>query len=154
MYRIYLATFLLFSLVVSSSASGNSYVVMSSTDSTVKENIDIADLRDIFLGNRLFWRNGERIFPAHIPKETQKMKVFLNQVLSMSPRKFNKHWRRRLFSGKGHPPLELDSDRKTIDYVKTTNGAIGVIGRLPKKRDSHLFFFKPSNDGHSLKLTE
>jgi hypothetical protein len=123
---------------------------MSSTDSSIKENIDLADLRDIFLGNRLFWRNGERIFAAHINKEAKQMKKFLKNVLHMSPRKYNKYWRRRLFSGKGHPPVEINSDKKTIDYVKKTNGSIGIIGTMPKVQEKDLFFFKAASDGHSL----
>jgi hypothetical protein len=123
---------------------------MSSTDATIKENIDVADLRDIFLGNRLFWRDGERIFAAHIQKETRQMRQFLKDVLSMSPRKYNKYWRRRLFSGKGHPPVEITSDKKTIDYVKKTDGAIGIIGKVPKNKEEDLYFFKASGDGHSL----
>lgn len=147
MYRKYLTIILLIS---SSFCFANSYIVMSSTDSTIKENIDVADLRDIFLGNRVFWRNGDRIFAAHINKEQRHMKLFLKNVLSMSPRKFNKYWRRRLFSGKGHPPMEIDSDVKTIDYVKKTNGSIGIIGNIPKVIDENLYFFKAALDGHSL----
>ena len=78
------------------------------------------------------------------------MKEFLEDVLSMSPRKYNRYWRRKLFSGKGHPPVEIESDRKTLDYVTKTNGAIGIINNLPKTAKSNLYFFKPSTDGHTL----
>ena len=88
MYRKYLILILVIS---SSFCYANSYIVMSSTDAATKENIDVADLRDIFLGNRLFWRDGERIFAAHIQKETRQMRRFLKNVLSMSPRKYNKY---------------------------------------------------------------
>ena len=89
-------------------------------------------------------------FAAHIQKETRQMRQFLKDVLSMSPRKYNKYWRRRLFSGKGHPPVEITSDKKTIDYVKKTDGAIGIIGKVPKNKEEDLYFFKASGDGHSL----
>lgn len=148
MYRKYL--FFITLLLSANLSFATSYIVLSSTDSTIKENIDIADLRDIFLGNRVFWRNGERIFPAHIQKEQKQMKNFLKNVLSMSPRKFNKYWRRRLFSGKGHPPIEINSDLKTIDYIKKTNGSIGIVGRKPRTIAENLHYFKPSKDGHSL----
>jgi hypothetical protein len=148
MYRKY--PFFIILLLAVNTSFASSYIVLSSTDSTIKENIDIADLRDIFLGNRVFWRNGERIFPAHIQKEQKQMKRFLKEVLSMSPRKFNKYWRRRLFSGKGHPPIEIHSDIKTIDYVKKTIGSIGIIGTKPKVFGENLHYFKASRDGHSL----
>ena len=147
MYRILLSYLF---LSFSSFALANSYVVMSSSDSTIKESIDIQDLRDIYLGNRLFWRNGERIFAAHINKESKQMKRFMKSVLSMTPRKYNKYWRRRLFSGKGHPPVEIDNDRKTIDYIRKTEGAIGIVGRRPKRASKYLYFFKASDDGHTL----
>ncbi len=147
MYRKYL---LIGILLITQVSFASSYIVMSSTDSAIKENIDITDLRDIFLGNRLFWRNGERIFAAHIQKESKHMKKFLKNVLSMSPRKYNKYWRRRLFSGKGHPPIEINSDKRTIDYVRKTDGAIGITATLPNISDKSLFFFKSSRDGHTL----
>jgi len=150
MYIRYLVTFLLLSMT----SYANSYVVMSSTDSFVEENVDIKDLRDIFLGHRVLWRNGDRIFPAHISKTSSYMKGFLENVISMSPRQYNKYWRRRLFSGKGHPPVELKSDIKVLRYVLKTEGAIAVISKLPKRKYKGLFFFKPDENENRLNRVE
>jgi hypothetical protein len=130
-----------------SAKADNSYIVMSSTDSIVQENVDIKDLKDIFLGHRVLWRNGDRIFPAHIRKTSSYMNKFLESVLSMSPRQYNKYWRRRLFSGKGHPPVEFNNDDKVLSYVQKTEGAIAIISKLPKKKYTGLHFFQPVSDG-------
>lgn len=148
MYRIYLTLILLFSF----SAWGQPYLVLSSTDSSVVEKIDVEDLRDIFLGNRIFWRNGSRIYSAHVPKETKTMKRFLKKVLSMSPSQYNKYWRRKLFSGKGHPPMEIESEKLAYEYIMKTNGSLGIVQHLPKRRPKNLFFFRPASDGKTLDL--
>lgn len=151
MYRINLFIIL---ILVSANAWSKSYVVLSSTSQSVKESIDVLDLRDIFLGHKLYWRDGKRIFPAHFNKKSKTMKVFLDTVLDMSPRKFNNYWRRRLFSGKGHPPIEHESAGETLEYIKRTNGAVGIVGNLPKKKIAGLYFFKPATDGRSLNLVK
>ncbi len=141
-----------FLLIFLNQAHANSkYIVLSSTEAPVIERIDTDDLRDIYLGNRIFWKNGKRIFPSHIEKSSDTMKYFLNKVLSMNPRQYNKYWRRRLFSGKGHPPIELENDNKTLDYVKKTNGALGLVDKVPRVVDKGLYFFQPSTDGYTLK---
>jgi hypothetical protein len=148
MYIRYLLLFLL--LTTTSAKADIKYYVMSSTKSSVNENIDLNDLREIFLGNRVFWRSGERIYPAHVSTRTNNMKSFIDEVLSMSPRQYNKYWRRRLFSGKGHPPKELENDTKIIDFVKKTDGSIGLLSALPKSFEKNLYYFRSANDGQSL----
>ncbi|OUR93584.1 hypothetical protein A9Q84_19135 [Halobacteriovorax marinus] len=141
----------LFILLSLGAQAQTSYLVMSSTESSIDESIDLSDLRDIYLGNRIFWRNGDRIFPAHTTAKSNNITLFLKKVLYMSPRKYNKYWRRRLFSGKGHPPKELENDKNIIDYVKKTEGAIGLISQVPSTMDAGLFYFAPDNDGYGLK---
>jgi len=155
MYIRDLALFLLLmALPVSALAQSNTYIVMSSSDSAIEESVDLKDLRDIFLGHRILWRNGDRIFAAHIKKQSSEMVEFLNDVIGMTPRKFNRYWRRRLFSGKGHPPIELDSDKKAIDYVYKTEGAIAVVSKLPTKKYKGLHFFEPVKSEARLHLIE
>lgn len=150
MYIRYLLLFLILTPV----AIADSYVVMSSTESAIEENVDLKDLKDIFLGHRVLWRNGERIFAAHIGKKSSHMIDFLNNVISMNPRQYNKYWRRRLFSGKGHPPIELESDRKVLEYVHRTEGAIAVISSLPSKKYKGLHFFSPKKSENRLEPIE
>ncbi len=155
MYISYLKLILLLMTIsLSSLAQNGTYIVMSSTDSVIEESVDLKDLRDIFLGHRILWRNGDRIFAAHIDKTSPQMVNFLKDVISMSPRKFNKYWRRRLFSGKGHPPIELDSDKKAIDYVYKTEGAIAVVSKLPTTKFKGLHFFAPVKSEDRLELVE
>lgn len=142
---------LLLSATLNSAILAETYVVMSGTKATVKEKIDLNDLREIYMGHRIFWTDGERIYPSHIDKESSSMNIFLNQVLSMNPRQFNKYWRRRLFSGKGHPPKEIENDRQALDYVRKTKGSIAIVSRLPSRPLKNIFYFKPQKDYQTLK---
>lgn len=99
------------------------------------------------MGYRVLWRNGDRIFTSHIKMNSIHMKRFLKDVVSLSPRQFNKYWRRRLFSGKGHPPLEFKTDKKVLDYVHKTDGAIGIVSKIPKRNIAGLLFIDSTDNG-------
>lgn len=148
---MYIRYLILFTLLSSASTFADvKYYVMSKAKSSVNENIDLNDLREIYLGNRIFWRSGDRIFPAHVTTRDGVITHFLDEVLSMSPRQYNKYWRRKLFAGKGHPPKELENDTKIIDFVKKTDGSIGLLSAAPKRLDKTLYYFRSANDGQSL----
>ena len=39
----------------------------------------------------------------------------------------NRHWAKLKFTGKGKPPKKLSSDREVLQWVSSTEGAIGYI---------------------------
>jgi ABC-type phosphate transport system substrate-binding protein len=108
------------------------YFVLSS--SNVKEKgLDKATIKKIFLGNKLFWDSGERILPVHLPVNSKSFKSFLSEVVNMDSAQFLSYWRRKLFSGRAHPPKQLSKDDSIIKFIQENPEGIGVISNFPKE---------------------
>lgn len=149
MYRLYLAFIL--TLIFSTNSFG-SYLVLSSKESSVKERLSLPDIKNIFLGKKIFWNDGSRIYRVHIKQDSDQMKKFLESILKMTSREFNKYWRRKLFAGKGHPPTEFKTEEEALNYISKNAGSVGIVGSKPEKYNDGLYFFKPDSNGKELVL--
>lgn len=100
--------------------------------------ITYEDLRDIYLGKRIYWDEKRvRIKAAILIDESAVTESFLKDVLYKNITQFNKLWRRKLFSGSGVPPRRFKIEDELIDYISKTDGAIGVLGvRRPAKKNT------------------
>ena len=122
----------LFIILSSATICAKDYFVLSSTN--VKEkNLDKKTIKKIFLGNKLFWSSGERILPVHLPVETKAFKSFLSEIVNMDEAQFLSYWRRKLFSGRAHPPKQLRRDENIIEFIQEHPEGIGVISSFPSK---------------------
>ncbi|WP_127714606.1 hypothetical protein [Halobacteriovorax sp. HLS] len=131
--KIILVLFLFFS----SKGFSKEYFVLSSTN--VKEsNISKEVVRKIFLGNKLFWESGERILPVHLPVQTKAFKTFLSEVVQMDSSQFLSYWRRKMFSGRAHPPKQLLRDDSIIEYIQNNPQGIGVISSYPESKSEDI----------------
>jgi hypothetical protein len=90
------------------------------------DSVSAADLRDIALGNKKQWKNGDLITfvtlssgPVH--------EEFLKIYAAKSPVQFSSYWKRELFSGKGKPPRHFESEAALVRFVAETAGALGYV---------------------------
>ena len=128
-------TFFSILLLFSSVSFSKDYFVLSS--SKVKEaNISKDIVKRIFLGNKLFWESGERILPVHLPVKTKAFKKFLTDVVDMDSSQFLSYWRRKMFSGRAHPPKQLSKDDSIIKFIQDNPEGIGVISSYPNPKVS------------------
>jgi ABC-type phosphate transport system substrate-binding protein len=92
------------------------------------EKLSKDDVRSIFLG-RLF------VFPAtdfevnalDQANSSDLREWFYLQLANKSRRKMNTYWARYLFTGKGQPPLALESDQSIVDMVSISPHTIGYL---------------------------
>lgn len=90
-----------------------------------------AHVAEIFLKTQIKWSDGTRIRPVDQPIRSAVRARFLAAVYDKEPRLILRYWQRKIFSGRGYPPLELPSDERVLDYVRRTSGAIGYVEELP-----------------------
>lgn len=107
------------------SALASDYLLVTSQKSPI-EKLSQKDIRAIFVGDKLFWSDGQRIFPARVGEDTIS-EQFLKEKVGMSLSEFNTHWRRRAFSGRAIPPRKFESTKDLMDYLNSEPGAIGLI---------------------------
>ncbi len=93
----------------------------------VPNQISMNELKEIFLGNKIFWPNNERIFVAIVEKDEQFAEEFLQKYLNKNFDDYIAYWRRKLFSGKGIPPRKFKTNKTFVEFIAQTEGALGII---------------------------
>ncbi|NIM11452.1 MAG: hypothetical protein GTO45_36925 [Candidatus Aminicenantes bacterium] len=91
------------------------------------------DIRDIFTGKKKRWENNGKITLA-VLKNSAVHKQFLKQFVSKTPSQFRNYWREKVFTGEGKSPRSFKTEKRLIDFVANTKGAIGYISFPQDKR--------------------
>jgi ABC-type phosphate transport system substrate-binding protein len=119
--RVLAAIFL--SPVTSSFAANYSVIInKSNTEDAIARN----ELRSIFLGDKVKWKNNKYIKIA-IPEDENILKEFLHSELGMTPSQFNNQWKKLVFTGKASMPQTFTEKSQIIEYLASNPGAIGVV---------------------------
>jgi hypothetical protein len=58
-------------------------------------------------------------------------------VLKRSVAAVRNYWQQRIFSGRGVPPPELDSDEEIVAYVLKHRGAVGYVSGSAELRGTN-----------------
>ena len=90
-----------------------------------------ADLKEIFLGKKVQWKDNTKIRFA-ILKESDPHKTFLRTYINKSTQQYSNYWRKMVFTGKGRIPKSFATSSEMMKYVSSTNGAIGYVGSSTK----------------------
>ena len=80
-----------------------------------------------FLRKTSRWPHGEMIRPVDQDSGAGARQKFSQDVLRRSVGAVRIYWQQLIFSGRGLPPPELESDQDVIRYVARNNGAIGYV---------------------------
>jgi ABC-type phosphate transport system substrate-binding protein len=84
-------------------------------------------LADAFLKRATRWGDGQTIQPVDQKPDTEARRRFSKIVLRKSVAAVRNYWQQRIFSGRGVPPPELDSDAAVVDYVRKHRGSVGYV---------------------------
>jgi hypothetical protein len=84
-------------------------------------------LSDAFLKKTTRWKDGESLRPVDLRPDSSARKRFSESVLKRSVAAVRSYWAQRIFSGRGVPPPELDSDDAAVDYVLKHRGGVGYV---------------------------
>lgn len=88
---------------------------------------DKYSINRLFLGKDKTFANKTSVLLVAQSQNTIASQEFNSKVLEKNAKQLNAHWSRLVFTGKGTPPDELDSDVEVITRVKENNNAIGYI---------------------------
>ena len=86
-----------------------------------------AFLADVFLKNVTRWSDDETIRPVDQRPNNAVRRRFSEAVLKRSVAAVKTYWQQRIFSGRGVPPPELDTDEAVVRWVEDHPGAVGYI---------------------------
>lgn len=84
-------------------------------------------LTDAFLKKKIRWPDGEPMLPVDLRFESPVRQLFSEAVLRRSVFAVRSYWQQHIFTGRGVPPPELESDEAVVRYVKSNRGAVGYL---------------------------
>jgi hypothetical protein len=84
-------------------------------------------LAQAFLRKASQWDDGEVIRPVDLASDAPARRRFVEDVLERSVAAVKSYWQQVIFSGRGVPPPELDSDEAVLRYVQKYTGAVGYV---------------------------
>jgi ABC-type phosphate transport system substrate-binding protein len=84
-------------------------------------------LGDIFLKRRSEWQDGVSARPVDLKPDAPARKAFSQDVLRRSVAAVKSYWQQLIFSGRGVPPPELDSEQAVVAHVMSHRGAVGYV---------------------------
>ena len=107
-------------------AANDGYQVIVNPDNPVTE-VDRDFLHDAFLKKNTSWSGGESLRPVDLSRRYPARESFTREVLKKTLPQLKRYWNQQIFSGKGVPPPELDSEKAVIAYVLANKGAVGYL---------------------------
>lgn len=84
------------------------------------------DVRQIFLGNKTSWENGEKIVFV-VQEKTETADAFLKTFVKKSASQYDNFWKKQVFTGKGKAPQSFSSETELAEFISKTPGAIGYV---------------------------
>jgi ABC-type phosphate transport system substrate-binding protein len=89
--------------------------------------IDRRFLTDVYFKKTTRWSNDEAIRPVDLGAGSSTRRAFSDDVLKRSVSAVKSYWQQMVFSGRGVPPPELDSDAEVVRFVLKNRGAVGYV---------------------------
>jgi hypothetical protein len=127
----FVVSMVLFSLA----ASPLSYAADDSADlavvvnkAMVPESVDVGELRQMILGERLKWKSGENVVAVQTPPSSPERELVMKTVYRMADPALRRYYMLAAFNGKELTmPRDVTSAAALKKFVATTPGAIGCI---------------------------
>jgi hypothetical protein len=92
-------------------------------------------LSDAFLKKTTRWATGDAIGPVDLRADSPVRAAFSANVLRRSVAAVRSYWQQRIFSGRGVPPPEVESDLAVIRYVREHSGGVGYVSDQADTRE-------------------
>jgi ABC-type phosphate transport system substrate-binding protein len=89
--------------------------------------VDQAEITRLFTGRGTTFNNGSKATPLNMAESAASRGEFDSKVLSKSSSQMKAYWSKLVFTGKGTPPKELNSDAEMKAAVAADATAIGYI---------------------------
>ena len=110
-------------------AKDNSFVVIVNVDNP--DSVITKDaLSDIFLKKTKKWESmNETTLPIDLVEKSKIREAFSQEIHDRNIAAIKSYWQQKIFSGRGVPPPEKETDDDIISYVEQHKGAVGYISK-------------------------
>lgn len=116
------------SLPTHASVAQKSIVMVTSAQNTT-QTLAKHTLRAIYSMKTNVWPDGKELVLVVLEDSAYLHKSFCLEVLGLLPVHLRRSWDRKIFSGRGTPPIVAQSPEEMIRILSNTEGAIGYISQ-------------------------
>ena len=154
MRRLLCAWFLAAALA---SGADTEFAVVASPDVPVN-NVSLADLRKLFLGDRQFWTSGLRVALVMRAPVARERAMVVWTICKMSESQFGQYWIGKVMRADCTTgPRQFSTNQAAMDMVRTMPGAIAVVNAAQVRSGLKVLTVDgklPNQPGYKLRLTE
>ncbi|MCU0662330.1 MAG: hypothetical protein MUC50_08395 [Myxococcota bacterium] len=120
------------------------YDLMIVCNKAVKDNIDVATVRDLFLRKRLTWPSGANVVPINASMGSKLRREFQRRVLLITDAEETKYWEKNKIMSALTAPPEFEG---TLRAVFKLSGSLTYVFRAQFKEGvSRVMFVVPSDE--------
>lgn len=101
-------------------------IVIVCNKSVKVDDVSQADIRDIFLGKKTMWDDGDKIKFVTM-KNGEVHESFLETYVRKTTMQFDTYWKKLVFTGRARTPKTFTTTDGIKDFIENTDGAIGYI---------------------------
>ena len=87
------------------------------------------DIAKIYLGRTKAFPNWQTVLPVAQSEQSPATAIFNEKVLNKTGSQMKAYWSKLVFTGKGSPPKEVDSDAEIVALVSQNPNVIGYIDK-------------------------
>jgi ABC-type phosphate transport system substrate-binding protein len=84
-------------------------------------------ISDLYLGRAVQLSTGQRIEVVDLPVGHPVRDEFYSRILGRDPDQIRAYWAKRIFTGKGTPPLVRGDEAAVVRWVREAPGRIGYV---------------------------
>jgi ABC-type phosphate transport system substrate-binding protein len=92
-----------------------------------QDSVDRKFLAEGFLKKAAEWPDGTPIAPVDLAGDSPVRRRFSEEVMGRSVAAIKSYWQQLIFSGRGVPPPELETDEEVVKFVARRRGAVGYV---------------------------
>jgi len=80
-----------------------------------------------FLKKTSSWETGRKVLPVDQGESSPTRKSFTEEIHGREVHSVVSYWQKQIFSGREVPPVEKNSDREVVAFVRENPDAIGYV---------------------------
>ena len=111
-------------LAVSCSAFAELTIVVNPANAN---ELDAKKVQRIFLGKDKKFPDGSEVLAVNLSADSATRNSFDENVLGRNSSQVSAYWSKLVFTGKGIPPKEVNTDAEVIDLVSKNPSVIGYV---------------------------
>jgi hypothetical protein len=138
-------------------AADTDFAVVASPDVPLND-VSMADLRKLFLGDRQFWTSNLRVSLVMRAPVARERAVVVWTICKMSESQFGQYWIGKVMRADCTTgPRQFSSNQAAMDFVRTLPGAIAIVNAAQVQSGLKVLPVDgklPNEPGYKLRLPE